>query len=633
MNTRKPIIRTLSAVIVITALAFGGLTSSAQAQGGPPALFGDAADVALSAQATSGPQVMRERFVTVNTAMLFDATGKQAGKYQLPEVTLNLFPDAIYTGVVTRAFSDNWGYYWNGTLKEVKGGYFYLTVVENVLMAHVASPHGVYEVSLAGGDFYKATQVDQSKFIDHDEAWTYQPSGDVIQSGSLGAAADSAARIDIMVAYTDDARAAAGGMSAIKATILTALNETNTSYANAGISTRLRLVHVQEYSYVETGNMSTDLTRFRNSGDGYFDSIHSLRNSYGADMVGLIVENGGSYCGLASTIMATAATAFQVTDRSCATGYYSFGHEFGHLQGAGHDVDAHAPPTNPVFSYGHGYVYVPDLWRTIMAYDTKCQNLGTSCLRLQWWSNPNKTYGGAAMGVTGETENYRVLNETAYTVANFRTKVIANNFNSGFNGSAAGWSAAKGVWTVGPAYYQSTGLSGKVASAKRTGKYGDVTYEVRMKRTGLCTGCANMLFIRGNPLAFDTVYSWKPGYAFMYSNTGSFQVLETTSTGTTVAKKSWTASSAIVKSGWNTLKVKAVGGSLKFFINNVLVWSGSDSSLLVGQLGVGFYRDANAGTLQVDWAKASTTATADLNPYGDVAPGVELEGGTFYKSP
>ncbi len=97
-----------------------------------------------------------------------------------------------------------------------------------------------------------------------------------------------------MVAYTDDARAAAGGTAAIKATILTALNETNTSYANSGITTRLRLVHVQEYSYAETGDLFTDLNRFRNTTDAYFSTIHTLRNTYGADMVGLIVENGGA---------------------------------------------------------------------------------------------------------------------------------------------------------------------------------------------------------------------------------------------------------------------------------------------------------------------------------------------------
>ena len=186
--------------------------------------------------------------------------------------------------------------------------------------------------------------------------------------------ADSGATIDIMVVYTDDARAAEGSTAAMKARIALAVAETNTSYANDNITTRLRLVHVEEYAYTETGNLGTDLSRLTNTTDAYFSNVHSLRNTYGADMVGLIVENGGAYCGLANAIMATQANAFQVTDRGCATGYYSFGHEFGHLQGARHDV--YVDTSTTPYPYGHGYVHTgttaAQRWRTIMAYDTKC---------------------------------------------------------------------------------------------------------------------------------------------------------------------------------------------------------------------------------------------------------------------
>ena len=137
-------------------------------------------------------------------------------------------------------------------------------------------------------------------------------------------------------------------------------------------------------------------------------------------MVTLIVENGGGYCGLASAIMASASTAFQVTARDgCMTGYYSFGHEFGHLQGAGHDHAAHGDYyVNSAFSYGHGYVYTPSLWRTVMAYNTACSP--SYCTRLQYWSNPNVNYMSVPTGTSNDEENYRVLNETAATVANFR---------------------------------------------------------------------------------------------------------------------------------------------------------------------------------------------------------------------
>lgn len=635
MFNNNHVVRSMFALLLVVALAFGSL-SYVEAQDGPPALFGETGDAPSSASGPAEPQVMRERFVTVDTTTLFDSAGNQLGRDALPQITLNLFPDATFTGVVTRAYNDKWGSYWNGRLRGIQGGYFYLTVVEDAFMAHVASPLGVYEVSLAEGGIYKAIQIDQSKFKDHDEAWTFEPSGDVIPDGSLGSKADSSSRIDIMIAYTDDARAAEGGTAAMKARILLAVNETNTSYSNAGVTTRLRLVHVQEYSYTETGNMSTDLTRFRTSGDGYFDSIHAYRNIYGADMLGLIVENGGAYCGLASTILATASTAFQVTDRSCATGYYSFGHEFGHLQGARHDT--YVDPSVSPYAYGHGYVHtsnvVADRWRTIMAYNDKCSSLGYNCTRLQWWSNPNKTYNSAAMGVANSSENYRVLNNTDYTVANFRQQVIASNFFNSFNGSASGWSPVTGSWVIGSsAYYQSSGLANTGASAKRTGKFGDVTYTVKVKRTGTCLTCPVRIIIRGNPLSLVSTNWWKPSYTFQYANNGKFSVYETTSAGTFIAKKAWTVSGSILPNNWNILKIVAVGGSLKFYINNVLVWSGFDSSLQVGQVGFGFFRDASAGTLYVDYASAFTTPTSDLNIFEEVAPGEEVQGGSIDEAP
>ncbi|MRR32519.1 DUF1080 domain-containing protein, partial [bacterium] len=210
----------------------------------------------------------------------------------------------------------------------------------------------------------------------------------------------------------------------------------------------------------------------------------------------------------------------------------------------------------------------------------------------------------------------------------------ASDFYNSFNGSSNGWSAVTGSWVIGSsAYYQSTGLANTGASAKRTGKYGEVTYEVRMKRSGTCTTCANRIIIRGNPGSLFSTNWWKPAYYFQYANNGTFSIYEATSAGTTVALKGWTASAAIVQNGWNTLKVVAVANSLKFYINGTLVWTASDYTLQVGQVGFGHYRDAAAGTLQVDWAKASNTPTADLNLVEDVAPGVELIGGSIDQSP
>ena len=611
-----------------------------QAQLAAPGLFADANTADADIRYDQPAEVARYRYVEVDLGLL--PGREQEADGATPEITFNLFSDVNFIGVVKRVEkSPETGTAWIGELKGKAGGSFTLVVLEDTFIAHIASTSGIFEVSYAADGLYRVVQIDQSEFRDHPEG-TYEhlldnlPLDGAMPQGDVGSQADSGSVIDIMVAYTDDARAAEGSTAAMKARIALAVTETNQSYVNAGVVPRLRLVHVEEYSYAETGNLQTDLNRFRGSGDGYFDTIHSLRNTYGADLVGLIVENGGSYCGLASGILASATTAFQVTDRGCATGYYSFGHEFGHLQGARHDT--YVDPSTTPYAYGHGYVHRGSTdaqrWRTIMAYNDYCSVIGYNCTRLKWWSNPSKFYNGAAMGNPATAKNYQVLNNTAWTAANFRTQVIGNDFNNSFNASASGWSAVYGPWALASsAYYRSTGVPNMGASAKHSGTYGDLTYEVRMKRAGGVGGLANRIIIRGNPASLNATKWWKPSYVFQYSNSGSFSVYEATSSGSLVALKNWTASGAIVKNGWNTLKVVAVGSSLKFYINGTLVWTGSDSSLKSGKVGFGFYRDSTASTLYVDWAKLSTTPTADVNPNADVAPGVELKGGTINASP
>ncbi|WP_031340962.1 M12 family metallo-peptidase, partial [Xanthomonas maliensis] len=125
-----------------------------------------------------------------------------------------------------------------------------------------------------------------------------------------------------------------------------------------------------------------------------------------------IVLDNSSYCGLASGIGSTAATAFASVYWDCATGYYSFAHEIGHLQSARHD-SATDPSTTP-YAYGHGYRY-GNSWRTIMAY-----NCSSNCPRLNYWSNPNVSYNGVPMGNASTADNQRVLVNTKATIAGFR---------------------------------------------------------------------------------------------------------------------------------------------------------------------------------------------------------------------
>ncbi|MFZ2753076.1 MAG: M12 family metallo-peptidase [Lysobacteraceae bacterium] len=258
--------------------------------------------------------------------------------------------------------------------------------------------------------------IDETKMpADHPAAYNFLPQIDMgkVQraaraQGDVGPLAISTIRV--MVVATQSAANASGDIVGL---VNLAVAESNQGYANSGVEITLQLAGRYTTTYVESGSFSTDLTRFRGTTDGYMDSYHATRNTVTADVMMLLINNASS-CGLASGIGSTASTAFAVAHYGCATGYYSFAHEIGHLQSARHDIAT--DPTLTPYAYGHGYRSPTNAWRTIMAY--ACTTGG--CPRINYWSNPAKTYGGQAMGNTTRAHNQRVLNTTKATIAAFR---------------------------------------------------------------------------------------------------------------------------------------------------------------------------------------------------------------------
>lgn len=267
------------------------------------------------------------------------------------------------------------------------------------------------------GDRHILVAVDETRMpADHPADYNQLPKIPMADQDRIGIAQASSgtpATIRVLVVATNAAVAAYGGN--MQSLVQLAVAESNQGYANSNVGITMQLAGYETTSYTESGNFTTDLTRFRTTSDGYMDSIHASRNSTTAD-VGVLLINNASYCGLASGIGSTAATAFAAVYWDCATGYYSFAHEIGHLQSARHDI-ANDPSTSP-YAFGHGYRYEPATgtgWRTIMAYD--CTR---GCPRLNYWSNPNISYNGIPMGIASSADNQRVLVTTKHTVAGFR---------------------------------------------------------------------------------------------------------------------------------------------------------------------------------------------------------------------
>jgi peptidyl-Asp metalloendopeptidase len=191
-----------------------------------------------------------------------------------------------------------------------------------------------------------------------------------------------------------------------------AVAETNDGYARSGVAHRLEMVgNVYLSEYRDSGALGTDLSRLKETRDGVIDWIHNRRNEQRADLVTLITA-GGDACGV-GYFNSGAGSAFTVATKDCATGYYSYGHELGHNYGATHNP---AAGSNNVYPYGHGFQNVAARLRTVMAYECAAVN----CTRVNIWSGPNNRWNGNLMGNGHESDNARVLNQRAATVAGFR---------------------------------------------------------------------------------------------------------------------------------------------------------------------------------------------------------------------
>jgi len=225
------------------------------------------------------------------------------------------------------------------------------------------------------------------------------------------ACADSADRIDVLVAYTPAARDASGGTLQIQNEIAFAVGRTNLAYANSNVFHRLNLVAVREVSFTEPAagvDSNALLGQLRSPDDMILDTIHAYRDAARADLVSLIYEvDDSTWCGWGYTTDTADADStddngFSVVQRSCAAANLSFAHETGHNIGARHNRYSNSGTSDHDYNFGH-VQQTPSTasvtpWRTVMSYNTICDDNGSFCQRVPWFSNPNVSRSGDATG-------------------------------------------------------------------------------------------------------------------------------------------------------------------------------------------------------------------------------------------
>jgi hypothetical protein len=216
----------------------------------------------------------------------------------------------------------------------------------------------------------------------------------------------------------------------------------------------------------------------------------------------------------------------------------------------------------------------------------------------------------------------------------YKSFTLGTGFISNFTTDANGWASVSGPWSLARSnFYQTPGVVYTFSSARHTGSYANFLYEARVKRTSSQPYWANNIIVRGSPNGLGSLNVWSNGYLFEYANSGAFAVFRVNGTSVTTLKQ-WTASSAIAQGDWNVLRVAASSSTLKFYINDTLVWRGTDSTLATGQVGIMMYRDGTStgNRLYVDWARLAMTSTA--SPAEEpLASGVEIPGGDLTQAP
>jgi hypothetical protein len=428
-----------STIALCLSIAALGTSSAVTDASTPPQipLFTEAPSTAppAIAQALPAPQTLKrwirqQRTMTLNLAAL-DIMNRPRTKAHT-DVTLNLFDNGPRTLDLDQPSKHpNKTKVWRGRLRGEAGSDVTLVVQGATMVGTILSNQRLYKIKTAGGNLHRLIEIDEAALppdnhplvVADDDPNTTPPTGNTSQQSDTTAAAASDSTVDLLVVYTSAAKAKEGGQAAMEALITLGVDSANQAYSNSQIAMQLRLVRMAEVTYTESGNMNTDLTRLQNTTDGILDQVHQLRDQHKADLVALIVDNGGNSCGIAYVMTngpraSFANFAFSVTARDCIVNN-TLAHELGHNMGNAHD---RATGGTGAFPYSYGYRDEIGKFRTIMAY--ACPTV--SCPRVKYFSNPRLLYIGRPLGIdhtinpANSADNARSMNDVRQIVAAWR---------------------------------------------------------------------------------------------------------------------------------------------------------------------------------------------------------------------
>jgi hypothetical protein len=203
---------------------------------------------------------------------------------------------------------------------------------------------------------------------------------------------------------------------------------------NSGLNHNFRLVHSMSVDYATSSDGSTPFSQDLSSlqkGSGVFAAVHTARDTYGADLVAMLVDTGSAYgyVGVGYLLRSESGSpnyGFTVDAIQSVEISHTLTHEVGHNLGAHHAKDQASDPGPNQWldnQYSAGWYFIgtnSKKYHTIMAYND--DGYGNSYQPAPLFSTPLMSHQGTPAGDQTNGDNARLIDQTIGTVAEYRSE-------------------------------------------------------------------------------------------------------------------------------------------------------------------------------------------------------------------
>lgn len=386
-------------------------------------------------------------FRTAKSACTVDLSAKillPSGLSKGDEILLNLPKGTAPVAMIDHIAKDTMGITTvRGRFIDDPAGYIILSTDGSTMLADISLPDKKirrFIKSKKGAHYLVEPDPESLKALEGDAGPT-APQDQLLQPPSTPATASEGgtvvplagvgdpATIDILVAYTPAAKTWAnaneGGISNV---INQLMAKAQLACDNSQTYITMRLVYAPEIAYTESSSAGTDLDRLTYT-DGIMDDVHTLRTTYGADLVVLLeyTDSTGGIGWLLDSASGSPSYGFSISRVQQASWSYTTIHEIGHNMGAHHHKLQNTQPGPGLYSYSAGWrwTYNTSHYCDLMTYEGGSYFAdGIPHTRVGYFSDPAISLNGIPTGHATDGNNALTLRQVKHTVAAYRATVV-----------------------------------------------------------------------------------------------------------------------------------------------------------------------------------------------------------------